>query len=884
MQGKKNKFLFILFFLSTGCNLFFSQIITGTIKDVDSKENLSANIIIKNAEKPKEISEFVIAKNGSFSITLSKVYSKIIVEANVRGYDIEKQIIENPQKDKTYTINFEPAKEQIQDIKEVVITSNKKAFVIKEDTVKYNVSAYKDGTERKIEDIIKKLPGIEVNETSGEIKYKGKSVETVQLEGDDLFGSNYSLGTKNINVDLVEQVQAIENYSANPLLKGIEEDDKVALNLKLKKEKMDFSGNADYGSGFSDDKKQVFDLSSNVLGISKNFKSFGTLSYNNVGINESPFDYFGFNQNVEQISENDITSKKVIPESLFSSVLDDKRVNLNNQIFGNYNSILKIGKKIKIKTNLYYNHDKISQLQTMQNDIFSDNANFRTSDFYTTQKKPVLYRGDLELKINTSAKSLLEYKLKISQENISTISSVLQNDNIFYNTKLLSKSLLVSQNLLFTKKLNDKKVLQIMLFQSRNDTPQTYSAEPGIKTDSAASFTTQYSRFNKNIVGIKATLLGTLKKNKYVISIGADDTKTPFESDISGQNSVYSSLFENNLDYTKNIIYLSGAYHLNIDNLKISPSFNASLLEQKIQNPELSQKGIVFEPELALRYKINEASSVLASVNYNQKPFSENFYFPNTVFTDTRNSVKNIPTLELQKVIAYKFYYIINNLHKQFQLNLSINYSKSNGGYFPNLKISEDSTSTEYVYLQHPNDRTDFDFMINKYIPLLEVGFKFSTNYSLSNYQNMLNNSALRNNKSQYIQNSFSFKTAFDIKINFENTIRFAKNISQSESENKFENNFINNNFNIIFKPAKKWFCLLSSNYYIPNTDKKQNYHFLDFTLRYIPDKIVEFSLFAKNILNKKYFTQIETSDYSSSVFQSNLIPRYYLLNATYNF
>jgi hypothetical protein len=54
------------------------------------------------------------------------------------------------------------------------------------------------------------------------------------LRGDNLFGIYYTLGTKN-NVAMVDQVQAVDNYSENPLLKGIEQDGKVSLNLKLKK-------------------------------------------------------------------------------------------------------------------------------------------------------------------------------------------------------------------------------------------------------------------------------------------------------------------------------------------------------------------------------------------------------------------------------------------------------------------------------------------------------------------------------------------------------------------------------------------------------------------------------------------------------------------------
>lgn len=872
--------LILLFF---NC-LVFSQTITGKIENLSKEKINSANIIIRNADKPDEISEFVIAKNGGYTINLSKTYSKIIVEVSAFGHNTTSKIIENPKKGETYSVSFTLAKEETKEIKEVVITSKRKAFTVKEDTVTYNVSAYRDGTETKIEDIIKKLPGIEINEKSGEIKYKGKSIETVQLEGDDLFGSNYSLGTRNINVDLVEQVQALENYSANPLLKGIENGDKVALNLKLKKGKIGFSGNIDFGSGFSEYKKQVYNLNSNVLAVSKKFKSFSTISYNNVGVNDTPFDYFGFNQNVEEIEEGNFIAKKIIPETLYTSVLDEERVNLNNLLFGNYNSIFKISKKASLKTNLYYTNDKISLNQSIQNSIIVNNTPFYTSDYYNTQKKPVLYRGDLELKINTSTTSLLEYKFKISQENVNTLSSVVQNNALSYNTKLLSESFFLNQNLLFTKKLNSKNALQILLFQGKNNTPQNYSAAPHIKIDSVTNFTTQYSKFQKNIFGIKSTLLGAFKKDRYIFSLGADYTKTPYNSEMLGLNNISLNLLENNVNYIKNNIYFAGAYHFTINNFKISPSFNLALLEQKIENPNLSKNNLIFEPEFTIKYKINEVSIIASSVNYSQKPFSENFYFQNTVFTDVRNSIKNMPSLELQKSTLYKISYTINNLYKQFQLNTGISYSKNNSNYFPNIKISEYATSTEYFFLSRPNDNFNTYFTIEKYIPLLESTFRITTNFSQSKYQNIINNSELRINKNQYYQNSFFFKTAFDFKINFENTIKLGQNISQTDTENKIRNNTFYNNFKIIIKPSKKYFFLLSSDYYIPDTSRKQNYHFLDATWRYDPNKIINFSFYAKNILNKKYFSQIETSDYSTAIFLNNIIPRYYMFNITYNF
>lgn len=869
----------ILFFF--GCNLFFSQIIKGNVVESTSKKYIFANIIIKNTENHDDISEFTIAKNGSYTIALSKSYKKIILEANALGYNTVTQTIENPQKGKTYNIDFTLSKEQIKDIKEVIITSNKKPFIVKEDTVKYNVSAYRDGSERKIEDIIKKLPGIEVNEKSGEIKYKGKSIETVQLEGDDLFGSNYSLGTKNINVDMVEQVQAIENYSANPLLKGIENGDKVALNLKLKKGKMDFSGNLDYGSGFFADNKQAYNIGTNILGISKSYKSFGTLSYNNVGTNNTPFDYFGFNISNEQMKERNFLSKKLIPESIFTSSLDESRANSNNSIFGNYNSIFKIGKKISLKTNLYYLQDRILQTQFSQNNIITEQNSFTTSDLYETKKKPFLYRGDIEVKFNVSKKSLLEYKTKISQENINTISSVLQNNTNSFDTNLKSESFLLRQDLIYTQKISEKKALQVQLFQSYNRTPQDLSISPFIKVDSLNSFNTQYSRFAKNIISAQGTLLGSTLKTKYSFSVGTDIEKNPF---LSYLNDNTNANFYNDFSYHKNNFWLKGAYHIQYGNLKISPSLGINFLSQSLNNISEERNNFLLEPALAIKYKINENSSLLSSANFSQKSFSEEYFLTNFLFTTPRNIINSKPSLEIKKALSYNLFYSLNNLYRQFQFRLGLLYNKDNGGYFSNFNISENTTILNYFYLPKSNENMTFNFMIEKYLPVIESTVRLSSDFSISNYKNIVNNSNLRNNKFQNITSELFFKTAFDIKINFENQFKIFQSISKSEDMEQFRNNSLQNTFKVIIKPCKKWFVLLSSDYYVPNFDKKDKYLFLDGIIRFTPNKIYEFSFNAKNILNKKMFSQVETSDFSTTIFQSNLIKRYFMLNISYAF
>ncbi|QMU65190.1 MAG: hypothetical protein GKR88_13405 [Flavobacteriaceae bacterium] len=274
---------------------------------------------------------------------------------------------------------------------------------------------------------------------------------------------------------MVEQIEAIDNYSENHLLKGIEQGGKVSLNLKLKKGKTDLSGSFDVGLGMQNENKGVLNINSNILLINRIVKSFSTISRNNIGINHSPFDYFSFNLNTEQLLESNYTTKKIIPETQFSNLLDDKRVNINNQFFGNYNAIFKLKPNLSIKTNLYYLKDRISTNQLFENQFEINNQNFITSDNTFITKKPQQYRGDVKVKYNTSKTSLLEYKLRLRQENIETPSTVVQNQTDTFSTFLNTEDFYLKQDLLWTKKLSDKKALQVSLFHSFNDLPQNFS-------------------------------------------------------------------------------------------------------------------------------------------------------------------------------------------------------------------------------------------------------------------------------------------------------------------------------------------------------------------------------------------------------------------------
>ena len=92
--------------------------------------------------------------------------------------------------------------ERTESLEEVVI-EQEMAVVVKEDTIRYKVDQFKTGDERKLRDILKKLPGVEVDR-EGNVKVNGKEVKKLMIEGQEFFTGDPKLGVNNIPADAIK--------------------------------------------------------------------------------------------------------------------------------------------------------------------------------------------------------------------------------------------------------------------------------------------------------------------------------------------------------------------------------------------------------------------------------------------------------------------------------------------------------------------------------------------------------------------------------------------------------------------------------------------------------------------------------------------------------
>ncbi len=134
-------------------------------------------------------------------------------------------------------------------LEEIVVVSNK--ITIKEDTVSYRIDSSMYRKNDNVEELLKKLPGVEVDNKTGAVTAQGQAVNKVRVNGKDFFGGDVSTATKNLNADMVDRIDIIDDYGDQAAFTGIKTGDaSKTLNIQLKKDKnKGYFGNASLGAG-----------------------------------------------------------------------------------------------------------------------------------------------------------------------------------------------------------------------------------------------------------------------------------------------------------------------------------------------------------------------------------------------------------------------------------------------------------------------------------------------------------------------------------------------------------------------------------------------------------------------------------------------------------
>ncbi len=871
---------FLLFIIFAQCygQIYFS----GVVSDEKSNPIARARVFVKTANLSKYT--FTDAK-GNFKINFDSFNEESAhIIASYTGYKNDSILIKVSKGRRNYEANLKLVK-LTRSIDEVVLIK-RKPIEIKNDTVAYNVENFLNGTEKNVEDLLKKLPGITVKE-NGSLEYKGKAIFAVMLDGADLFNSNYMIGTRGINPKIIDQVEAIENWSENPILKNLNAETKVALNLKLKKDKSSFSS----GINLETNLQNRHNIGGNILMVNSLIKTFQTVNYNNVGENKSPINTNQNSLSFEDFQNMSYQAPFIINTNTIDTQFGEDKSNRNQQKFGSSNSIIKISDKANVKIIGSAVKDKILINNTSENYYNLNNESIFTKDENQIVKNINYYTAGLELNWYKSKKEYFKYIGSLSSTNEDSENKLISNSNNNYLTNKNTKNLFSKNVIEYTYKLTSKKALQLRALYTYNDKPQNLWVNPSLpiypSTDSLSQ-NLQNINLSKEHLGLEVKLFNVFSKdNKLTVSIGLANEKFSLNSNLEVNNSYFPEDFYNTSHYKTGNFYVDFDYFFKNELWNVTLKQKNIFLHQNLQdNTQIKRNIFLNESSLMVIRLLFNKTSGFVNAHIISSPIDERFLFRNKILVSNRSVISNEYTFEAETRQNYQLGFTYNDsFFSQFKAVISGGYSKTDNNFTSEYLVDSNVNFTHNYRSKKPSESYNLTLNVEKFFSFISSRFNLKTSYVSSDYYNDINNNGTTKINLKTFNIDLIHQVAFNFPLKIKNTFKYLLNMNHSEISNQNINRSFSLKNDIAYSFNKIYVLNFSSEFYKPDFKQTSDLLFLNFNFNYSPKESgFKYFFSIKNILNQKYIYTKYIQDYYVETHKVELLPRIFLLGCSFNF
>lgn len=865
-------FYFVIFFILF-CLTSFAQTIKieGLVLDKNNIPIEGCSILIK---KNNEILKYDYSdKKGNFFIEFQKPNNDSLnISANILGFKKQTKLIKLEKNNFNYNIKF-ILQEKIEHLKEVVLEPSAK---IKREDNKfiYKVDAFKNGDEQTVEDILKKIPGIEVLE-NGRIKAHGRYIDKLLIEGDDMFDKNYTILSKNLDAKVLENIEILEGFEDNPVLKKVLNSSKVAINLKLKSQyKNIWFGNINVGLGINN----RHNLGSNVGLIREKIKLFNFNSLSNLGNISS--EQILVNETDNEIRFDSKKTNTIKPIYNYSDnkipFLKNEESTFNKAFINSLSFFKKIKNKIKIRGSGYITSDLINQFSDNKT-IFNTNDSITYNEVSNLKVEDKIIGLDSEISFSNTEKSYINNNLSFrSAPNKSS-------QHIDFNQTKIDQSInkrdvSLFNHLNYSKLLNDKKLLHNYFYFGYTKINQKVNIKsPDLNNlffQNNNQIAHNNSRDKSILIGINSTYSFNINKYKLINTFGYESKNINRVNRFTYNNAVVDTL-SNNLKIKLNNYSIKTNFKNSITK-HIEINSHIALNYIKLNNKE----HFLVNPKIGLRFKNLKIGSFYIEYHKDFSIPESDVFFDNFQIYDFQSFVKGSKDILLLKKETYRFNYHISNELQTQTFSINTQYIKSKQRYTTNNLINSSFSFRTYEFV------SGSDMFISK-IELVSYFKKMNFSTSLGSLQNIsiipikLNSNNFNTltfvNSNYYISGRSYFKTP----LNFNFSVNLINNKSKlNNSKNK--SNWVKTNLKLNYKISKTFNSFIDFNSY---AFKNNSFYFLNFNLNYNPKQSrFSYHLLINNILNQKNFTLTNVSELSSFISTSPLISRYIFGSVKYRF
>ena len=885
----------------------------GIIQDNNKQPLEMANIMAMN-QATKVMDSYAITNDkGKFVLNL-KANSTYTVKLSYLGMQNKEITITTESGNITQNISMESGGIELDGV-EIV---REMPVSISGDTIVYNADSFKNGTERKLEDILKKLPGVQVN-ADGEVEVEGKKVTKLMVEGKDFFDGDTKLGVKNIPADAIDKVQVLRNYNENSILKGVENNqDNLAMNIKLKSGKKNFwFGDINAGGGMDDKSKfDRFVINPKLFYYNPKYSINVISNFNNIG--ELPLtiqDYFKFTGGFKSMMSKGGSSFNVSSNDLGVSLLRNNRAKEIDTKFGATNFSFSPSKTwtlsgfgiisssvtdIETVTNTNYLKPNSTEVATTENRNQIANQNSKLG----LVKLSSLYKSNADFQMDYDVLS----KFSKQDEDNSLLRQVIDENNISTTENILSTKtqnpVTINQNLSFYYTPSVKNVFALEMQYMYQEEDPFYNANLQSQPFNLSGYISGQNRNNINQDRFVKTNKLDAKLDYYYMITPKSNINVTFGNTYSYQN-FNSRIFqildnqvvndldasENNNDvtYKFNDAFLGLHYKLLTGKFTITPGF--SIHNYALNNAQLgSEYKTNFSrilPDFLAIYQIKKAESLTYNFSFNNNFTDINRLAEGFVLNNYNSLSKGNRTIENSIQQSHSLRYFKYNMFNFENISAFINYNRSvdaikNRALFDNVNQISSPINSQFAD-ESISGALRYGRSFLKYYKA-----SVSANLNWSKYNNI---QVDRLTFQEILITNESFSQNYDLKTstNFKNLPNLE--LGYGYSVNQYPNDtFYTDSPNVKLEYFfLKSFSFVSEyeyfHYYNKDKSVENEYDFLSASLIFqkTKDSHFEYKVSVTNLLNTKALKDNSFSQFSTSDSQYTIQPRYLIFTLKYN-
>jgi hypothetical protein len=351
-------------------------IIKGTVVDSLSRHSLeSSSVAVYLAKDSSLVNYALTTRKGEFTIADVPLNTACTLVITNRGYEPYSRSVNLAPDTKELLLDTILLIKSFNELKAVTVTALRPPVSVKPDTLEFNVSSFKTMPNAMIEDLLKQLPGVDIDK-DGNLTINGKKVSKLTVDGRDFFGGDPKIALKNLPKDIIDKLQVVDNKSREARFnKTTDGNEDLAINLTLRKEaQKGWFGRVSAGYGTSDRYEGAGMI--NFFNGSKQFSVIGNVNNTNRGTLSG--------------GDFNIASSR--------STLDGGGGGLTRAASGGVNYSDNIGRQIKITGSYFYNKSHSDNLSKSQR----ENRLPDTTFFYNSDNNNVNDYTNHRLSLNAS--------------------------------------------------------------------------------------------------------------------------------------------------------------------------------------------------------------------------------------------------------------------------------------------------------------------------------------------------------------------------------------------------------------------------------------------------------------------------------------------------